>query len=97
MTGSYNYGQFGDSFGPVIYEQTRFLDDPNLVTQDSYTAFASGLYFYMTPSIKGPSMHEIMTGFFAPNTADLNAGFKGGFGSTTHIASGGSDCAWSES
>lgn len=97
MKGSYNYGQFGDSFGPVVFEQTRFLDAADLVIQDSYTAFASGLYVYMTPSILGPSMHEIMSGFFVPNAGDLNAGFKGGFGSTTFIASGGDDCSWNES
>ena len=51
----------------------------------------------MTPSDKGPSMHEIMTGFYQPNQADINAGFKGGFGSTTFIASDGDDCKWNES
>ena len=50
MTGSYNYGQFGDSFGPIIYEQTRFLDNPDLIKEDSYIAFASGIHFYMYPS-----------------------------------------------
>jgi len=42
-------------------------------------------------------MHEIMTGFFDPSGADTNAGFRGGFGSTTFIASDGSDCSWNES
>jgi len=42
-------------------------------------------------------MHEIMTGFYSPNSADTSAGFRGGFGSTTFIASDGADCAWSES
>lgn len=51
----------------------------------------------MTPSEKAPSMHEIMTGFFQPNAGDIGAGFKGGFGSTTFIASDGDDCKWNES
>ena len=46
----------------------------------------------MTPQNPKPSMHDIMTGFFVPNAKDLAAGIKGGFGSTTNVINGYSEC-----
>jgi len=41
VKGSIQYGMFGDSFGPISYMgKQRFLNDPDEVLEDSYTAFA---------------------------------------------------------
>jgi len=70
----------------------HFLEHPELVAQDGYTAFASGLWFYMTPQSPKPSMHDVVSGFFEPNAADAAAGIRGGFGSTINIINGGIEC-----
>lgn len=37
-------------------------------------------------------MHDVVSGFFVPNAADVAAGIKGGFGSTINIINGGIEC-----
>ena len=56
---------------------------------------AAALWFYMTPQSPKPSMHEIMTGYFTPNSADTAAGIKGQFGSTINVINGGLECGTS--
>jgi len=46
------------------------LDNPDGVIKNDYVAFASAIYFYMTPSFYKPSMHDVMTGFWQPNSTD---------------------------
>lgn len=46
----------------------------------------------MTPQSPKPSMHDVVTGLFTPNQKDLDAGIKGGFGSTINIINGGIEC-----
>jgi hypothetical protein len=70
----------------------HFLTHPELVAQDGYTAFAAGIWFYMTPQSPKPSMHDVVSGFFLPNAVDEAAGIKGGFGSTINIINGGIEC-----
>lgn len=70
----------------------HFLTHPELVAQDGYTAFAAGIWFYMTPQSPKPSMHDVVTGFYVPNAVDEAAGIKGGFGSTINIINGGIEC-----
>jgi len=36
----------------------------------------------MRHAVNGPSPHDIMTGFFVPNSSDIGAGHKAGFGTT---------------
>jgi len=64
-----------------------FLEDPDRLLLDGYTAFSSALWFYMTPQAPRPSMHDVMTGYFEPNDADITHGISGGFGSTINIIS----------
>jgi chitinase len=70
----------------------HFLTHPEEIGSDGYIAFAAGLWFYMTPQSPKPSMHDVTTGFFEPNSLDIAAGYKGGFGSTTNIINGGIEC-----
>lgn len=46
----------------------------------------------MTPQDPKPSMHDVMTGFFEPNEADLEGGMTATFGTTINIINGGIEC-----
>jgi len=37
-------------------------------------------------------MHDVITGFFEPNSLDISAGIKGEFGSTINIINGEIEC-----
>lgn len=68
LSWNYNYGQFSNIFVESRYDsKMELLEHPEYVHQDGYTAFAAGLWFYMTPQDPKPSMHDVMTGFFTPN------------------------------
>jgi hypothetical protein len=43
------------------------LDNPEKILEDSYVAFASALFMYMTPDGLAPSMHDVMTELWIPN------------------------------
>lgn len=88
-----NYGQFSNVFVETKYDSKMdLLKDPELLLKDGYTSFAAALWFYMTPQNPKPSMHDVMTGLYTPNTVDTQAGIKGGFGSTINIINGGVEC-----
>lgn len=53
---------------------------------------AAGIWFYMTPQAPKPSMHDVMTGFYVPNSADIAANFTASFGTTINIINGGFEC-----
>lgn len=40
-------------------------------------------------------MHDVMTGYYVPNSIDLNKGFTATFGTTTNIINGGFECSGS--
>jgi len=46
---NYNYGAFSNAFGREYDSSELLLDDPKKVVEDGYVAFASALWFYMTP------------------------------------------------
>jgi chitinase len=50
------------------------------------------MWFYMTPQSPKPSMHEVATGFWKPNTKDGKADIDFGFGATINIINGGLEC-----
>lgn len=50
------------------------------------------MWFYMTPQMPKPSMHDVITGFFTPNTVDLSENIHDGFGATINIINGGLEC-----
>ena len=52
----------------------------------------SALWFYMTPSIPEPSMHEVATRLYTPNSADQSTGNTATFGATINIINGGIEC-----
>jgi hypothetical protein len=37
-------------------------------------------------------MHDVVSGFFAPNEVDKQNGIKGGFGTTINVINGGIEC-----
>jgi hypothetical protein len=83
--------QFGDT--------SVLLDDPDRVAREGWLAIASALWFYQTPQTPKPSMHDIVTGFWEPNSNDTAAGFKHGFGATINVINGGLECgaqSWNE-
>lgn len=98
ITGNNEYGAFGDAFGPIKYDgYKRFINSPEDVIADDYTAFASAIWFYMTPSFFKPSMHDIVTGFWQPNGTDTGMGVTSGFGATKAIINGGEECSkWND-
>jgi DMSO/TMAO reductase YedYZ molybdopterin-dependent catalytic subunit len=68
------------------------LNNPERVASEGWLAFASALWIYMTPVSPKPSMHDIVAGFWTPNSYDISAGFKRGFGATINILNGLEEC-----
>jgi hypothetical protein len=68
------------------------LENPELVHEDGFLAMAAGIWFYVTPQDPKPSMHDVMTGFFIPNSADVAANIGATFGTTINIINGGFEC-----
>jgi len=84
---------FSNIFAPSSYNSKLYLlDKPELVHEDGYLAMAAGIWFYMTPQDPKPSMHDVMTGFFEPNSNDEAVNIAATFGSTTNIINGGLEC-----
>lgn len=85
----YNYGPFSK----VIYgDVTVLLNNPDLVAQEGWLAVSSAIWFYTTPQSPKPSMHDVVAGFWKPNSNDLAAGITSGFGATINIINGGVEC-----
>jgi chitinase len=77
IQGNTEYGAFGEAFGPIKYDsKDRFLNDPDAVTSSGYILFASAMWFYMTPSGLKPSMHDVMTNFWEPNSTDSGSNIE---------------------
>ena len=96
---NYNYGAFSKVYGESTYNSKMYLlEHPDEVTSNGLVAFTSGLWFWMTPQSPIPSMHDVITGFWKPNSADKKAGMKTSnnglncFGITTDIINGGIEC-----
>ena len=90
---NYNYGRFSNIFAPSSYNSKNYLlENPHLVATDGFLAMAAGIWFYMTPQDPKPSMHDVMTGFFEPTSADLAGSLTATFGTTTNIINGGVEC-----
>lgn len=68
------------------------MEDPDEIFNDGYLSFASALWFYMTPSGKSPSMHDVMTKFWMPNNVDTGTNIESGFGATISIINGENEC-----
>ena len=93
IAGNEEYGAFGDAFGPIKVDgYKRFINKPEDVIADDYTAFSSAIWLYMTPKEFMPSMHDIVTGFWQPNGTDQNMKIFSGFGATNAIINGEDEC-----
>lgn len=93
LSWNYNYGQFSNVFNTSVYDSKLiFLNDPDQVAQDGYIAMAAGIWFYMTPQDPKPSMHDLVTGFFVPNSVDTSNSIGANFASTTNVINGALEC-----
>ena len=86
LSWNYNYGAFGDVL------DLDLLADPDLVTSDGSIAFATALWFWMTPQAPKPAAHDVMVGGWVPSADDVAAGRAPGFGMTVNIINGGLEC-----
>jgi len=72
LSWNYNYGQFSNIFSNWGYNaKLELLKSPEIVSSDAHTAFSAAIWFYMTPQEPKPSMHDVVTGFWVPNSYDL--------------------------
>lgn len=86
---SYLYGMFSEAwFG----NKDSLLERPERLIEDSVLAFASAIWFWMTPIANKPSCHAVMTGHWKPSAADSAACRLPGFGLTLNIINGGVEC-----
>jgi len=70
-----------------------FLENPNLVHEDGALAFASSLWQHMTPKKPKPSVHDVVTGYFVPNSTDASANIvANSFGTTINVVNGTGEC-----
>jgi hypothetical protein len=89
LSWNYNYGLFSEAwFG----NKQKLLINPDIVANDSLVAFASAIWFWMTPQYTKPSCHDIMVGNWKPTEEDLCKGRFPGFGSTINVINGGLEC-----
>ncbi len=91
-----NYGRFSWGFlgGGSSSSSFAFLERPSLLLDNAYInmAFVNAFWFYMTPISQKPSMHEVVTGLWQPNSLDQAANITPGFGATINIINGAVDC-----
>lgn len=90
---NFNYGPFSEAMfdgdGSVL------LNNPSLVVAadgNGWLAFASAIWFHMTPQSPKPSGHDAAVGWWVPSQADIAAGRVPGFGIQTLIINGGVEC-----
>lgn len=93
---NFNYGPFSYAmFGDVDV----LLQNPSLVVANDSTngwlAFASALWFYMTPQSPKPSMHDVVAGYWQPSAGDITGNRLPGFGVLIMIINGGIECGGS--
>jgi hypothetical protein len=89
LSWNYNYAFFSKAMTGTA---ETYLIEPDRIITDGWPALASAIWFWMTPQLPKPSMHEIVTGLWTPNAADLAAGIVVGFGTTTNIINGAMEC-----
>ncbi len=93
LSWNYNYAPAGVALRePLGMPQLDLLAKPEAITQDPVLAFATALYFWMTPRDRKPSCHDAILGRWEPTEADRQAGRVPGFGVTTNVINGGLEC-----
>jgi hypothetical protein len=53
------------------------------------------MWYYMTPNGLKPSMHDVMTKYWMPNSSDSAMNIESGFGATIAIINGEEECGGS--
>jgi len=90
LTHNYNYGPFSTA---MFGDSAILLNDPDRIIRDGWLAFSSAFWFYMTPQPPKPSMHDVVTGRWQPNSHDSAAGRLPGFGVLIMIINGAQECS----
>lgn len=85
LYGDTEYANFSKAFYEGFDRSDELLNAPDLVSDDGYFGFSSALWKWMVPKAGEPSAHSVMTGFYMPNSSDLQAGHTAGFGTTINI------------
>jgi hypothetical protein len=89
LSWNYNYGKFSEMwFG----RKEDLLENPDLLLKDPVLAFASAIWFWMTPQGQKPSCHDIMVGQWIPNGEDSLKGRMPGFGLVVNVINGVVEC-----
>jgi predicted chitinase len=87
---NYNYGQVSE----FLYgDKNILLKAPELVLSSGDIAFMTAIWYWMYPQGTIPASHDIMTGKWKPNAADIAAGRdKSRFGATINVVNGAQEC-----
>jgi hypothetical protein len=87
---NYNYGQASE----FLYgDKNILLKAPELVLASGDVAFMTAIWFWMYPQGTTPAGHDIMTGKWKPNAADIAAGRdQSRFGATINVVNGVQEC-----
>jgi len=95
LSWNYNYAPAGVNLRQLLgptYASLDLLANPEAITEDPVLAFATAVYFWMTPRFPKPSAHDVMVGCWQPSDGDSSVGRLPGFGLTTNIINGGIEC-----
>ncbi|KAF4718235.1 hypothetical protein FOZ62_026873, partial [Perkinsus olseni] len=92
LSWNFNYGPFSEA---IYGDKSKLLNDPDsiLTAENGVLAFASAIWFLMTPQMPKPAIHDIVVGKWQPTAADKAGGRYPGFGVTTLIINGGLECS----
>merc|ERR1712196_574796 len=83
---NYNYAPAGVALRPFVNDPNLdLLADPDRITADPKLAFATAIYFWMTPRENKPSCHDVMVDKWTPSAVDLVGNRRAGYGVTTNI------------
>lgn len=83
---NFNYGPASKAL------KVDILKRPFLVSFDPVLAFKASLWFWNTPRVGIPSIHDVIIGKHVLTQADIDANRKNGFGYTINIINGGIEC-----
>ncbi len=84
-----NYGFASDC---IFGDKSILLKNPSLAGTNAVAAFETAIYFWMTPQGIKPSAHDVITGKWKPTAAEIQKGYKPGFGMTINIVNGALEC-----
>jgi len=91
LSWNYNYAPFSKA---MFGDDMVLVNDPDKLVSEGWLAFASAIWFHMTPQSPKPSGHEVVYGHFIPNAADIQAQRIPGFGVQIMLINGGLECGW---